>query len=79
MATVDVRGGTEWVHRARAADDRFWALERYGAYGSQARVNRDHAVRKALDAGVPGERIADDLGVRVADVQRMAEADRART
>jgi hypothetical protein len=60
--------------RAREADELFWSS---GRDSLQYRRRRDLAVVEALDSGVSVEQLADELGVRIADVDRMALAGRA--
>jgi FixJ family two-component response regulator len=57
--------------RAREADDRFWAS---GQDSLGHRQERDRAVAEALAFGASPEQIADELGVLIRDVERMAEA-----
>jgi DNA-binding NarL/FixJ family response regulator len=59
--------------RAQEADDRFWTS---GRDSLPYRRERDRAVAEALAAGFSPEQIADELGVLISDVQRMAEAAR---
>jgi len=57
--------------RAREADDVFWSS---GRDSLPYRQERDQAVAQALADGFSAEQIADELGVLISDVQRMAEA-----
>jgi hypothetical protein len=57
--------------RAREADDR---LSASGQDDPRYRQARDRAVAEALTAGMSPEQLADELGVRIADVERMAAA-----
>jgi hypothetical protein len=58
------------VQRAQEADDLFWNSERNS---TPHRRRRNQAVVEALAAGLPAARLADELGVTVADVDRMAK------
>jgi DNA-binding NarL/FixJ family response regulator len=59
------------LFRAREADDRFWAS---GERSLTHQQERDQAVAEALSLGASPEQIADELGVLIGDVERMAEA-----
>ena len=57
--------------RAREADERFWNS---GRKSLGYRHERDAAVAEALAAGMSLEQVADELGVKIADVERMSGA-----
>jgi FixJ family two-component response regulator len=57
--------------RARVADEMLWASTRDSL---RFRRERDEAVAEAIAAGVPLEQLADELGVLIRDVERMAAA-----
>jgi len=59
------------IQRAVAADRNLWS----GAgYSLIHRADRDAAIRDALSEGANPARVAEALGVLVADVERMADA-----
>jgi hypothetical protein len=55
--------------RARQADQRLWSS--VATVGSRDLVERDRAVREAVAVGASVERLAVELGVGPADVERM--------
>jgi hypothetical protein len=57
--------------RAREAEDRFWSS---GGDSEQDRRVRDQAVADAVAAGMSMEQLADELGVRLAEIARMARS-----
>jgi hypothetical protein len=71
MSTFVSVAGLEALSRAREADNR----------STRYRAVRNRAVVEALAAGVSIEQVADELGVRIAEVDAMiraAHADRHR-
>ncbi len=66
---VDLGVAMTAVQKALEADEQFWRSER----GSTPyRHRRDKAVVEALAAGMSLEQVADELGVKIHDVERMA-------
>lgn len=72
MNDFDALSATEALARARAADDKIWTPVHRGR--SHYRHERNVAVLDAVHAGLPLEQIADELGVLIIDVERMAAA-----
>ena len=70
----DTRTAAEALVRARDADRMLWSTALGEPGGSRHRRERDRAVRSALAAGMSAEQLADELGVRIADVERMGLA-----
>jgi hypothetical protein len=58
--------------RAQEADRLLWSTDRRFTVDTRHRQVRDEAVRQAIRAGMPAERLADGLGVLISDVERMA-------
>jgi hypothetical protein len=65
--------GTQALRRARQANRSFWSST---ADNAQFRRTRDLAVAEALEAGISSAQVADELGVLIKDVERMACAVR---
>ena len=61
--------GHEALVRARDADRMIWSTD---SGSDRHRRERNRAVAEALTGGISIEQIADDLGVRIKDVERMA-------
>jgi DNA-binding NarL/FixJ family response regulator len=61
--------GLEALVRARDADRLIWSTQ---SGSDRHRRTRNRAVAEALAAGISIEQIADDLGVRIRDVEQMA-------
>jgi hypothetical protein len=59
------------MSRAVEADDRIWNAPTDSARHRRA---RDAAVLEALGAGMSKEQLADELGVLISDIDRMAAA-----
>ena len=77
MGGYDASVGQEALVRARDADGLIWSTQ---SDSSGHRRARNQAVAEALAAGISIEQIADDLGVRIKDVEQMAAtAGRAAT
>jgi hypothetical protein len=74
MAELDVEAGVAALSRARHADERIWPPHFHDT--ARWRRERNLAVLAAVDAGLPLEQVADDLGVLISDVERMAAAGR---
>lgn len=64
------------LDRALAADKLLWSTDSSSPGTDGHRRDRDRAVREALDAGLSLEYVADKLGVRIVDVERMADSAR---
>jgi hypothetical protein len=77
MAELDIAVGLAALSRARHADERIWPPHFHDT--ARWRHERNLAVVAALEAGLSAERVADDLGVLVRDVERMASVGRAAT
>ena len=69
MKHIDVTEGTRALAAAREADEQLWTTQARSAYYREV---RGQAIVTALDAGVPPEQIAEVLGVRASDIERMA-------
>ena len=76
MTKLDAESALEALARAREADRKIWSPVEHGS--NRLRHERDQAVLDAVNAGMPLEQIADDLGVLISDVERMAASARAR-
>ena len=63
--------GHEALVRARDADRMIWSTD---SGSDRHRRERNRAVAEALTGGISIEQIADDLGVRIKDVELMATA-----
>jgi len=73
MTTVDVTEGAQALAAAREADEQLWTTQSDSAHHREV---RGRAVVAALTAGVPVEQVADVLGVRTSDIDRMARRAR---
>ncbi len=69
MTAVDITDGTRALAAAREADEQLWTTQTRSAHYRQV---RGQAIVTALTAGVTVEQVADVLGVRPSDVDRMA-------
>lgn len=76
MKEIDTEVAMVALSRAREADREFWARTERGRKGRHFRRVRDRAVLEALTAGMPLELIADEMGVLISDVERMAASGR---
>lgn len=74
MTDLDLEAGALALTRACEADSHIWPPNHHDA--SRWRRERDQAVLAALSFGLSPEQIADELGVLISDVQRMAAAAR---
>jgi len=68
MSSFDAASAENALERACEADRYVGSMSR----GPHYRRLRDLAVRDALDAGLSPEQVADELGVLISDVERMA-------
>ena len=64
----------EALVQARESDQQLWSTLPGKHGSSDHREARDAAVLRALQAGVPPRQLADELGVLVVDIERMAVA-----
>ncbi|MFZ0158878.1 MAG: hypothetical protein WAL50_07605 [Kineosporiaceae bacterium] len=69
MSSFDAVAASHALARAQKADEKLWSDHRSG---SHIRRQRDLAVFEALSAGMSREQVADELGVLISDVERMA-------
>jgi hypothetical protein len=72
MHGVSTWPGDDPVATAQVADCMAWSPETTSSRRN-ALLLRDEAVRKALATGIPAQQIAEALGVRPEDVDRMAQ------
>jgi hypothetical protein len=72
MAELDMEAGVAALSRAREADERIWPPNFHDT--ARWRRERDLAVLAALRAGISPEQVADELGVLISDIERMAAA-----
>ena len=77
MSDDDPVAATGALDRAVAADNLLWSTHRSVPGGSGHQRDRDRAVLEALTSGLSAEYVADKLGVRISDVERMADSARA--
>ncbi|MFZ0158062.1 MAG: hypothetical protein WAL50_03445 [Kineosporiaceae bacterium] len=73
---VDLGVAMAAAQKAQEADEKFWHSERNS---TPHRIRRNRAVVEALAAGMSLEQLADELGVSIADVERMATDGAAAT
>jgi hypothetical protein len=74
MSDVDTLSAVKALARAREADNRIWSPVNHSR--GHYRRARDRAVLDAVEAGLPLEQIADELGVLISDIERMAASAR---
>ncbi len=79
MSGSDTLAATVALERALTADKLLWSTDGSAPGTSNHRRERDLAVLEAVEGGLSVEFVADKLGVRIADVERMADSARAAT
>jgi hypothetical protein len=76
MSDSDTVAAMVALEHALSADQLLWSTHCLAPGSSDHRRERDLAVLEAVEGGLSVEFVADRLGVRIGDVERMAEAAR---